>query len=186
LRAFSIVRRFEQSLAEGELRFQEEWPRVSEMIKNYFNIEGLAERLRTCHQQEKRELWNDMKIMGKILNIDDFISTCNDIVFSRLMASVYLCYVIKIVTKAEMALIAKYLSKNHFLKDDSTIEKCRLLMDEVNGFYAILVAEICPVMIDVCKNILEFIKIDHKIEDIDSIKTIMMQLKCRFDVSLSM
>ena len=35
------------------------------MIKNYFNIEGLTERLRTCRQEEKRELWNDMKILGK-------------------------------------------------------------------------------------------------------------------------
>lgn len=101
------------------------------------------------------------------------------------MVSVYLCYVIKIVSKAEMVLIAKSLSRNHFLKDETIFEKCRLLMDEVKGFYTILVAEICPVMIDVCKNILEFIKIDHKIEDIDSIKTIMMQLKRRSDVSLS-
>lgn len=102
------------------------------------------------------------------------------------MSSVYLCYVIAIVSKAEMVLIAKNLSKNHFLKDDTVFEKCRLLMDEVKGFYAILVAEICPIMIDVCKNILEFIKIDHKIEDIDAIKTIIMQLKRRSDVSFSM
>lgn len=101
------------------------------------------------------------------------------------MVSVYLCYVITIISKAEMVLIAKNLSKNHFLKDDAIFEKCRLLMNEVKGFYTILVAEICPVMIDVCKNILEFTKIDHKIENIDSIKTIMMQLKRRSDVSFS-
>lgn len=63
-KTLSIVRRFEQSLIEGELRFQEEFAVVSEMIKNYFNIEGLADRIRTCRQDEKSELWNDMKIMG--------------------------------------------------------------------------------------------------------------------------
>lgn len=72
--SLSIIRRFEQSLIEGELRFQEEWQTVSEMIKHYFNIEGLAERLRTCLQEEKRELWNDMKIMGNIhFHICDFV-----------------------------------------------------------------------------------------------------------------
>lgn len=101
------------------------------------------------------------------------------------MASVYLCYVITIISKVEMVSVAKILSKNHFLKDEAIFEKCRWLMDEVKGFYTILVAEICPVMIDVCRNVLEFTKIDHKIEDIDSIKTIMMQLKRRSDASLS-
>lgn len=84
-----------------------------------------------------------------------------------------------------MVLIAKHLSKNRFLKDASTFEKCRLLMDEVKGFYSILVAEICPLMIEVCKNILEFVQLDHKIQDIDSIRTIIMQLKRRSDVSFS-
>ena len=66
---FSIIRRFEQSLVEGGSRFVEESEFLSEMIKNYFNIEGLAERLRTCRQEEKRELWNDMKTLGKRTNI---------------------------------------------------------------------------------------------------------------------
>lgn len=85
-----------------------------------------------------------------------------------------------------MVLIAKKLSKNHFLKEDTDFEKCRLFLNEVMGFYAILVAEICPATIEICKNILEFVKLDFKIEDIDSIKTIMMQLKNRFDASFSM
>ena len=61
---FSIIRRFEQALVEGGSRFTEESAFLSELIKNYFNIEGLAERLRTCRQEEKRELWNDMKTLG--------------------------------------------------------------------------------------------------------------------------
>ena len=85
-----------------------------------------------------------------------------------------------------MVLIAKNLSKNRFLKDEAIFEECRMLMDEIKGFYSILVAETCPIMIDVCKNIFEFIKIDHKIDDIDSIKTILMQLKRRSDVSLTL
>lgn len=62
---FSIIRKFEQSLVEGEARFQDELPHISEMIKNFFNIEALTERLRTCRHEEKRELWNDMKALGK-------------------------------------------------------------------------------------------------------------------------
>lgn len=49
------------------------------MIKNYFNIEGLAERLRTCRQEDKRELWNDMKTLGKIGNV---IQVFNNFIFS--------------------------------------------------------------------------------------------------------
>ena len=37
---------------------------VHELIKNYFNVDGLVERLRTCRQEEKRNLWNEMKISG--------------------------------------------------------------------------------------------------------------------------
>lgn len=92
----------------------------------------------------------------------------------------------KIISKTEMVLIAKKLSKNHFLKDETDFEKCRLFLDEVKEFYSILIAEICPKMIDICKNVLEFINLDFKIEDIDSIKTIMMQLKHRSDASFSM
>jgi hypothetical protein len=154
------------------------------MIKNYFNIEGLADRIRTCRQEEKSELWHDMKILGN----GGHIFVCRNVilVFARLMVSVYLIYTIKIISRAEMVLIAKKLSKNHSLKDETDFEKCRLFLDEVKGFYAILVAEICPAMIEVCKNILEFINLDFKIEDLDSIKTIMMQLKNRSDASFSM
>lgn len=62
---FSIIRRFDQSLIEGEARFQDELSNISEMIKTYFNIEGLTERLRTCRREEKKELWNEMKALGK-------------------------------------------------------------------------------------------------------------------------
>lgn len=60
----SVIRRFEQSLIEGETRFFEESVYTSDMIKDYFDIEGLSERLRTCLQEEKRDLWNNMKIFG--------------------------------------------------------------------------------------------------------------------------
>lgn len=43
----------------------EEYPYISDMLKSYFNIEGITERLRTCRQEDKRDLWNDMKILGK-------------------------------------------------------------------------------------------------------------------------
>lgn len=61
----SIIRRFEQALAEGKIRYEEEYESLSGMIKSYFDIEGLTERLRTCRQEDKKELWNDMKILGK-------------------------------------------------------------------------------------------------------------------------
>ena len=61
---YSITRRFEQSLIEGEARFNEEIIHISEMIKNYFDIEGLVERLRTCRLEEKKNLWDDMKAHG--------------------------------------------------------------------------------------------------------------------------
>lgn len=86
-----------------------------------------------------------------------------------------------------MVLIAKYLTKNSFSsKDGAAFEKCRSFMDEVKGFYATLVAEICPIMISVCKNIIEFKNLDYKIEDIDCIKTLLMQLKRRADASFSL
>lgn len=61
---YSIIRRFEQSLIEGETKFLEESVYISDMIKSYFGVEGLTERLRTCLQEEKKELWNDMKALG--------------------------------------------------------------------------------------------------------------------------
>ena len=62
----SIIRRFEQSLIEGESKFVEESGYISEMIKCFFNIEGLTERLRTCRQEDKRDIWNEVKALGKI------------------------------------------------------------------------------------------------------------------------
>ena len=110
------------------------------------------------------------------------------LVFARLMTSVYLNYSVLIISKVEMILIAKHLIQysNSSVKDDSAFEKCRAFMDEVKGFYSILVAEICPIMIEVCKNVLEFTNLDHKIENNDAIQTILMQLKRRADVSFSM
>lgn len=85
-----------------------------------------------------------------------------------------------------MVLIAKNLTKNSSIKDDASFDRCRSFMDEVKGFYSTLVAELCPVMIEVCKNILEFMNLDYKIEDIDAIKTLLMQLKRRADASFSL
>lgn len=102
------------------------------------------------------------------------------------MVSVYFNYTVMILSKAQMVLIAKSLSQKDTSHDDSVADMCRSFMDEVKGFYSILIAELCPVMIEVSKNILEFKNIDSAVEDIDSIKTIFMQLKRRADVSFSM
>lgn len=64
---FSIVRRFEQALNEGEARFDEESEYILDIIRQYFDIEALAERLRTCQHQEKRYLWNEMKTLGILI-----------------------------------------------------------------------------------------------------------------------
>ena len=85
-----------------------------------------------------------------------------------------------------MVIIAKYLTRNSYIKDEIAFDKCRSFMDDIKGFFAILVAEICPIMIEVCKNILDMTNIDSKIDDMDTIKTIMMQLKRRADASFSM
>lgn len=108
------------------------------------------------------------------------------LVFARLLASVYLNYTALILSKAEMVIIAKYLTINSNMKDEVTFDKCRSFMDGVKEFFAILVAEICPIMIEVCKNILDLTNIDSKIDDMDTIKTILMQLKRRADASFSM
>lgn len=65
----SIIRRFEQCLKEGDARFSEELPRVLEVLRDFFNVEGIAERLRTCRAEEKKGLWRDMKIMSTAADI---------------------------------------------------------------------------------------------------------------------
>ena len=85
-----------------------------------------------------------------------------------------------------MILVAKHLTKNSSSKDDVAFEQCRSFMDEVKGFYATLIAEMCPLMIEVCKNILQFTNLDFKIDDTDTIKTVLMQLKQRSDASFSL
>ena len=95
-------------------------------------------------------------------------------------------YIVLMLSKAEMILISKSLSRSSFLKDDLVFDKCRLFMDEIKRFYEILVAEICPIMIEACKNVLEFTNINHKIENEDCIKSLLLQLKRRADVSFSM
>lgn len=84
-----------------------------------------------------------------------------------------------------MVIVAKYLTRNSS-KDEIAFDKCRAFMDDIRGFFIILVAEICPIMIEVCRNILDLTNIDSKIEDMDTVKTIMMQLKRRADASFSM
>lgn len=85
-----------------------------------------------------------------------------------------------------MVIVAKYLTRNSASKDEIAFDKCRSFMDDIRGFFAILVSEICPIMIEVCRNVLDLTNIDSKIEDMDTIKTIMMQLKRRVDASFSM
>ena len=108
------------------------------------------------------------------------------IVFARLLANIYLNYTVLILSKAEMVIIAKYLTRNTSSKDEFAFDKCRSFMDDIKGFFSVFVAEICPIMIEVCRNILDLTNIDSKIEDMDTIKTIMMQLKRRADASFSM
>lgn len=93
-----------------------------------------------------------------------------------------------IVSKAQMILIAKYFSKNPHTPSPNAVlfETCRAFMDEIKGSYSILVAELCPLMMEVCKSVLEFTNIDHKIEDVEFIKSLLTQLKQRSDVTFSM
>lgn len=62
--AFSIVRRFEQCLREGEVRFNEDLQTISEIVNNYFNVESIVERIRTCQPEDKKSLWTDLKLIG--------------------------------------------------------------------------------------------------------------------------
>lgn len=64
---FSITRRFEQALLEGEARFEDENIYVFEMIRQFFDIETLTDRIRTCLHQDKKYLWNEMKSLGILL-----------------------------------------------------------------------------------------------------------------------
>ncbi len=61
----SVVRRFEQCLREGEVRFIEDLKTVHEIINNYFNVESIVERIRTCKPEDKKSLWTDLKLIGK-------------------------------------------------------------------------------------------------------------------------
>lgn len=110
----------------------------------------------------------------------------NFLVFARLFVSIYVSYSVLILSKVEMVIVSKYLSRNSSLNEEIILENCRSFMADIKGFFAVLVAEICPIMIEVSKNILDFTNIDSKIEDLDCIKTIMMQLKRRADASISM
>lgn len=110
------------------------------------------------------------------------------LVFARLLTSAYLNYTVLIVSKAQMILIAKYFSKNTNSpnKEDILFETCRAFMDEIKRFYSILVTELCPLMIEVCRSVLEFTNIDHKIEDVEFMKSLLTQMKRRSDVTFSM
>lgn len=101
------------------------------------------------------------------------------------MVTIYLNYTVMILSKAQMIIIAKNLSQKD-ISQDVVFDICRSFMEEVTGFYSILIAELCPVMIEVGKNILEFTNLDFPVDDFDSIKTIFMQLKRRADASFSM
>lgn len=91
-----------------------------------------------------------------------------------------------ILSKAQMILIAKTLSKNEKIQDNSIFDNCRTFMEEVKQFYSVLIGDICPAMIEVSRNILEFTNLDFPVNDIDSIKCILMQLKRRADATFSM
>ena len=72
----SFLRRFEQALIEGDVRFEEDQAYVFEMMRSFYDIEGLTERLRTCPQYEKKDLWINMKTLSN--NLDNFfVSTCS-------------------------------------------------------------------------------------------------------------
>lgn len=85
-----------------------------------------------------------------------------------------------------MVLISKELYRASNNANDVVYENCRIFMNEIKGLYALLTAEICSSMVDVCNDVLDLTSIDASIEDIDSIKIIFMKLKRRFDSSISM
>ena len=63
------MRRFEQCLREGEVRFNDDLKYLNEIINNYFNVESIVERIRTCKAEDKKSLWTDLKLIGRIVCI---------------------------------------------------------------------------------------------------------------------
>ena len=53
------------------------------MVRGFFDVEGLIERLRTCPQDEKKDLWIRMKTLGT-----EFISNYCSKVFSFCEANI--------------------------------------------------------------------------------------------------
>jgi hypothetical protein len=170
-------------LLEGEARFEDENIYVFEMIRQFFDIETLTDRIRTCLHQDKKYLWNEMKSLGNLLRKRPCFSY---IVFARMITYSYLSHFALIMSKAQMVIIAKYLSKNQQKNEDDCFDKCRMFMDETKSLLSILISEVCPIMVEVSKNVLEFTSLDTKIEEKDCFNAIFMQLKRRADVSINM
>lgn len=102
------------------------------------------------------------------------------------MITIYMNYTTLIFSKAQMVLIAKSFSKGSTLNEDQTLDSCRIFMDEMKGFYATLTAELCPKFLEICENVLKFTDVGTKLEDIESSKTILYQLKRQADASFLM
>lgn len=60
----SIVRKFEQSLREGQARYGSEYAVFMGRIKVYFDIESISGLLSTCAPEEKDALWAEMKVLS--------------------------------------------------------------------------------------------------------------------------
>ena len=58
------MRKFEQSLREGQARYGSEYAVFMGRIKVYFDIESISGLLSTCAPEEKDALWAEMKVLS--------------------------------------------------------------------------------------------------------------------------